>query len=314
MYRFTIAIVCLLVASVNCSANDIVSEARLLASEDKTVADGIVADNVVVVLDDSGSMDERMRSDRSITKMDAAKSAIVKVLEQLPKDAHVGVILLNGGELIPLGPINKKAMNLVSGVYANGGTPLGERIKDGADVLLTKREKSHYGSYRLLVVTDGEANDPGLIRSYLPDILSRGLTVDVIGVDMNQDHSLATQVHKYRRADDLASLESAIKETFAETSADDSTAAEDYELAAVFPDGMACKAIDSLTSSGNHPIGEIPQIVISEEGEIAMDEDGNPMIVEQGTSGLAIFFGILVISIIAAIVICVAIKFMSDCC
>ena len=222
-----------------------------------------IVDNVVVVLDDSGSMDERLRSDRNTTKMEAAKVALVKVLDQLPSDAHVGVIMLSGSHggrwLLPLGAVNKaQVTEKVQSIGAGGGTPLGERIKDGTDVLLTKRDSAHYGSYRLLVVTDGEANDQRLVDLYLPDIMSRGITVDVIGVDMAGDHSLATQVHNYRRADDPASLEAAIKETFAETPQDDPDAAEeDYELVAAFPDGMAPEVIKKLTQTGNHEIGEL---------------------------------------------------------
>jgi len=51
----------------------------------------------------------------------------------------------------------KKAIDPIS---HGGRTPLGQYMKIGADALLAKKEKQHnYGSYRLLVVTDGEASD-----------------------------------------------------------------------------------------------------------------------------------------------------------
>ena len=77
-------------------------------------------------------------------------------------------------------------------------------MKKGADTLLKARKSQYgYGSYRLLVVTDGEASDPGLVERFTPDIISRGIITDVIGVDMNKAHTLATKVHSYRSANDL---------------------------------------------------------------------------------------------------------------
>src|SRR5690606_31118262 len=78
------------------------------------------------------------------------------------------------------------------------GTPLGQFIKIGADRLLQVMEKQHgYGSYKLLIVTDGEATDGGLMNRYTPDVVSRGITVDVIGVGMDRDHSLKKHARAY---------------------------------------------------------------------------------------------------------------------
>ena len=55
---------------------------------------------------------------------------------------------------------------------------------------------------QLLVVTDGEANDAGLVDGYTPDIISRGITIDAIGVEMQSRRTLANMVHSYRNADD----------------------------------------------------------------------------------------------------------------
>jgi hypothetical protein len=112
----------------------------------------------------------------------------------------------------------------------------------------------------LLIVTDGEATDAEKVEAYLPDILSRGITVDVIGVDMLDDHSLATKVHSYRRADDPASLTRALQETFAESSGvPDDAGASDFEQLAPIPNEVAAAALAALTASGNHPIGETPR-------------------------------------------------------
>jgi uncharacterized protein YegL len=217
--------------------------------------------NVVVVLDDSGSMDEGMRGGQR--KMDAAKDALLSVLENLPDEAHVGVLALNsrlGGSpwIAPLGPVDRASIKQkIASVRAGGATPLGAAMKEAADALLDKRQKEVYGNYRLLIVTDGEAGDQELVDQYLPAIKARGLITDVIGVSMRGDHSLATQVNTYRRADDRASLAQAIAEVFAETSDDSGDAGEsDYDLLSGLPDEVAAAVLISLAETDNQPIGE----------------------------------------------------------
>jgi uncharacterized protein YegL len=218
--------------------------------------------NVVVLLDDSGSMNESLRSNPRVRKIDAAKRALLTVLEQVPSDAQVGVLALNGprgnGEwILPLGPLETQRMQqAVQRITANGSTLLGRFMKTAADELLQKREEQRYGTYRLLIVTDGEANDPALVEACLPQILARGITVDVIGVDMQQDHSLKTRVSRYRRADDPGSLQEAIQESLAETPLDDQDPDEqsDFALLAALPDEIAEAAIQQLTEVNNQPI------------------------------------------------------------
>ena len=219
---------------------------------------------MVVILDDSGSMGDPMGRRRRPTRMDAAKEALITVLQQLPDDAHVGVATLNrrvrgqGPWIVPLGPVDfETAREAINQVRANGGTPLGEFLKLGADALLDKRAKDHYGHFRLLVVTDGEANDGALLESYLPDVLARGITVDVIGVDMDSDHSLATKVHSYRRADDPEALSTAVQEVFAETTgASTADGSDDFALLQPLPDDVAQAVLAALAESGNEPIQE----------------------------------------------------------
>ena len=211
---------------------------------------------VVIVVDDSGSMAERMRYTRQ-RKIAAAKQALSVVLSKLPDDAEIGVLALNNGWILPLQRHDlSQVQQRVNQLRARGGTPLGMRMKEGTDALLKLRDKEHYGDYRLIVVTDGEANDQALLNFILPDIMNRGLLVDAIGVDMASEHSLATQVHSYRKADDQASLEQAIANALAES--DDSAAIggeSDFELLANFPIDVTPTVISALTSANNTPIG-----------------------------------------------------------
>jgi len=230
-------------------------------------AQDVYHDNVVIILDASGSMREYMRS-APVKKMAAAKKALKEVLAQIPETTNVGLFVFSGRGIqsewvYPLGPReDAKLMRAIDMPRPAGNTPLGASIKMGADRLLKERKaQMGYGTYRLLVVTDGEASDRRLVDRYTPEVIARGITVDVIGVDMKSTHTLAKIVHSYRKADDPGSLKKAIAEVFAEVSAgDDDTAGEDaFALLAPIPLETAQAMLGALTRSGNHPIGTEPK-------------------------------------------------------
>ena len=217
-------------------------------------------DYVVIVLDDSGSMREVMQRDRR-SRIDAAKSSLIKVIEQITPGTNVGLLLLNGARannhwFIPVGPVNQKqAIERIGSLQANGGTPLGEALRIASDELLSIRSKKIYGTYRLIVVTDGEASDQVLLDQYLPDILSRGILIDAIGVDMRGNHSLATRVHSYRRADDQASLSSAIQEIMAERSGTDQAGdQEDFAMLDGLGDLDVAEVLKALSKPNNEKV------------------------------------------------------------
>lgn len=218
---------------------------------------------VVIVLDDSGSMRDKMRTDQGKEpRMKVAQRALKKLVEQLPDNTQLGLLLMNGaqnegGWLVPLAPLDKtKTISLIDKVRADGGTPLGQSMKTAMEQLIAARSNKPIGDYRLIVVTDGEATDSHVLNQYLPEIVARGIVVDAIGVDMNNDHTLASKSHTYRRANDAASFESALVEIFAESSqsqmGDGSTS--DFDLIAGLPDEFASEALAALSSMTNKPI------------------------------------------------------------
>ena len=226
-------------------------------------------DNVVILLDASGSMEKSMDGPIEMQKMIAAKRAISQVLQRVSQETHVGLLVFSGRNksddwVYPLGPRDDaKLIAALERITPDGGTPLGAYMKIAADRLLEQRaEQSGYGTYRMLVVTDGQADDHDapFLDLYLPDILARGIVVDVIGVAMDEDHLLAERVHSYRRADDLPALQQSIAEVFAEVGSDEgsTTAAEGFDLAAVLPDDAIAPILAALTSSEDVPIGMRP--------------------------------------------------------
>lgn len=284
-------------------------------------APALASDNVVVLLDTSPSMDERMRSVRA-GKMQAAQEALLSVLDQIPAGTNVGVLTFSGwiypGNDQKLGPVNKQQMAAaIRNTRANGdGTPLGTYIKQAADALLEQRNKEKgYGSYKLLVVTDGEATPPSegqLLDQYLPDILARGLVVDSIGVDMSQDHTLSRSSHSYMRADNPDSLRKAVSAALAEVGAkDDGTPDDDqFKMIAPLPEKLAAKIVVALADNNtrNYPIGEPPPVkVVDSSGNVSFVPPAQvqPTPDSDGGSGIGVFAvigGIVVVMVIIAIV------------
>lgn len=220
--------------------------------------DALHADNIVVILDASGSMKDRFSRDRTLTKMDAAKAALREVLAKVPAETHIGLLVFSGANVrddwvYPLGSVDMpRLIAAIDLPRPSGGTPLGKYIRIGANRLLAQREKQYnYGSYRLLVVTDGEASDARKVRLYTPEVLNRQIRVDVIGVDMKTEHMLANMVDSYRRADNPGELVAAVSQILAETTdapGTDISSEEVFEAIAPLSSEIALDLIQRLTT------------------------------------------------------------------
>jgi uncharacterized protein YegL len=226
--------------------------------------------NVVVVLDDSGSMDEKFSANRSIRKIEAARQALTEVINGLPNNAKLGIITFHGWAY-PLGPLDKaKVKDAVQAIRPGGGTPLGEYMKHGADALLALRDKQKYGTYKLVIITDGESGDnvtTPLVGSY--GILSKGLQAEAIGVDMSTSHTLAIKI-PYRSAASLEELKNAVAATLAESpGSGDST---DYDLIAPLEPRTAAAALEALSTVDNAPVGT--RAKLNENGQVQYDSNG----------------------------------------
>lgn len=132
---------------------------------------------VVVVLDDSGSMERAMRSKQP--RMQAAKQALAGVLNRLGPETQVGILTLNSQVdgahwIVPVGPPSAERWEPpLAQIHAKGGTPLGQFVRQAGNELLRLRQERPFATYRLLVVTDGEATDAKLLEELLPDLLAR---------------------------------------------------------------------------------------------------------------------------------------------
>ena len=187
-------------------------------------------------------------------------------------------------------------------------------IDDGADYsgrlksLEERNTQLGYGTYRLLIVTDGEANDRDLVEKHTPEVLSRGLRVDVIGVAMKQDHTLATKVHTYRRANDASTLKQAIAEVFAEVGSQQGNLADEdaFDILEPLPVEFASTAIASLSNSGNEPIGSAskqnrrsnPQRTQTHRAPNSQRQPDSVTIEKSGTTIKFVFLGLIVLLVV----------------
>lgn len=119
---------------------------------------------LLLMLDSSGSMNEDDPSGGS--KMDAAKKALTGVVDDLPKDADVGLRVYGAKEeggkptkaacadtqlVAPIKPLDKSGLKkTIKGFTAKGETPIAHSLEKGLDDLGTK------GKRNIVLVSDGE--------------------------------------------------------------------------------------------------------------------------------------------------------------
>lgn len=157
--------------------------------------------NVLVALDSSGSMAETAAGQ---VKMDSAKSAIDRFVNQLPKTAHVGLLLYGhkgssraadkavscaGIEAIyPLSPLNTQQFrSAVNAVQPNGFTPIAAALQKASTVFANANGDDNRNV--IYVVSDGLetcGGDPVTAARQLKASNAK-VIVNVIGFDVDNE-------------------------------------------------------------------------------------------------------------------------------
>jgi Ca-activated chloride channel homolog len=181
-----------------------------------------LAPNYYVILDGSGSMGSSDCAEGQ-PRISAAKDALETFARALPESANLGLLAFDAlgvQERLPLGPRNRDAfIAAVDRVGADQGTPLQSAIRLGYRAL-TRRAQSQrgYGTYNLVVVTDGEASTGEDPTEVVAQILSESpVVIHTIGFCIDAYHSLNQEGRVfYRSATDPAQLRAGLEDVLAE--------------------------------------------------------------------------------------------------
>jgi uncharacterized protein YegL len=268
------------------------------------------ADNIVVLFDTSGSMDERLGN---VSKLKAAQDALCGIVDRVGPNVHIGIVTFQGW-IVNLGPVDKEGVKkAIRNTRANGGTPLGKYMKDAADALVEARKRDKgIGTFKLVVVTDGAASDGNLLTLNTTHVKARGIIIETIGVGMSDDHSLAKSSKVYMRGDDPESLKNAVNATVAEVGGKgDGLDEENFRIIAPLDPKLCGHVILALTSPPDTAVGEkVPVYTVKDDGTLDNSDTINPntAVTQAAGGGLAwwawvlIILGLIVVVIIFLVV------------
>ena len=182
-----------------------------------------LARNFYFIFDGSGSMKSKpggaCRGDqRSSTKLQGAQRAVHEFLAKVPDDVNIGLYVFDRDdrrEVVALDTGNRdRFLHAIDNIQAGGGTPLAPAIHFGTDQLVEQYQRQlGYGEYRLVVVTDGRADEIPEAARYAAHF---GMPIYAIGLCIDDDHPLRRYAVSYRAADSFEDLAKGLEETLAE--------------------------------------------------------------------------------------------------
>lgn len=188
--------------------------------------DGVidVSSNFYFVFDVSGSMNDKCSGS---TKIKGAKKALLSFIEKVPADANIGLLLFGVGnghdvkEVLSLAPynINKdEFIRIINKLSCNGSTPLARATTAATKKLIAQYKKQlTYGEYRMIIVSDGDANDNGNYKDALT-YAAKYPFISIYGISlcMGGNNILADYAVSFADASNYSELEKALEQSVAE--------------------------------------------------------------------------------------------------
>ena len=174
--------------------------------------------STMIVLDDSGSMG---------SDLEQAKAAVLEAVRMMDPNDRVGVLALNAGLVLPFETVEDAADILpgrLSPLRSTGSTPLGPALSAARDLLSEEAARSRsFGTYRIIVTTDGAADDPDLlVREVIETVNKTPVQVATIGIGIGRRHVLNAEGHtSYVAVDDVGKLAQALQAAVAENASFD---------------------------------------------------------------------------------------------
>jgi Ca-activated chloride channel family protein len=184
--------------------------------------------NLVIVLDNSGSMGEQytqyyydrygQRQDAyagegitRLTKMNSAKDAVVSILNQLENGDRFAIVVFNSQATLvkPMGLVRNVDMRSIKDnvldLNAGGGTNLSAGMDMGNDQFRNLREVNSYEyENRVIILTDAQPNTGDLSTSGLTGMMTRNaesrIYTTFIGIGVDFNSSLIEAITKVKGA------------------------------------------------------------------------------------------------------------------
>lgn len=197
--------------------------------EADTVEKNLTKKNYYVVFDGSGSMASSdcagvNAQNQPRAREDVAKEALIAFSDKIPSDANLGLLVFdNEGvrEVVELQENNKaKFISAVQASRNGGGTPLASSMIEAVKKLgVQARKQLGYGTYDLIVVTDGESSygeNPGDVVNFA--VAKTPISIHTIGFCIDSSHSL-NQPEKvsYKSATNPEELSKGLESVLAES-------------------------------------------------------------------------------------------------
>ena len=179
-------------------------------------------DNIVIVLDFSGSMTEAS-CEGDGAKANVALAALDSFLGTVPENVNLALIAFDDQglrQVVPMGQRNaEQVREAVFELLPGGGTPLGPALEMAIDALeTTSSPRLGNGSYKIVVITDGVANDETLVLQQVAWAnLNTPITMYTAGFCIGEGHPLNLPGETvYAAANDLSGLLSVLEAAVAE--------------------------------------------------------------------------------------------------
>jgi Ca-activated chloride channel homolog len=192
------------------------------------LAPDLLAKNIVLIFDGSGSMNETDCA-RPNTKIAVAKQAASEWAKSVPQKANLGLISFNADGWTRVPPASRNLsgfLNRVQQIRAGGNTPLAESFSQAYSMLTAQaRKQLGYGEYLIVVITDGIADSPSALETQVNRILANTpIMIHTIGFCIGDRHSLNQKGRTvYRNATNPAELRKGLQEVLAEAESFDVT-------------------------------------------------------------------------------------------
>lgn len=192
-------------------------------SDTGTLSDVLTRKNYVLILDGSGSMNNKGCSGNR-TKNEVAKETVMEWAGLVPEDANLGLVVFdrNGFSIrLPLGTKNRAQFRAEVGkVVAHDKTPLTLALETAYQMLTEQGSRQlGYGDYTVVIVTDGIANDINALERSVDKVLTTSpILIHTIGFCIADNHSLNRKGRTiYKAAGNQAELRQGLQDVLAES-------------------------------------------------------------------------------------------------